>query len=543
MPLFQNVEKCTIHVDTSSIANHEFAGVGFHVAYHMNEEKSNKEHFEQVIAKRWRELAPSFARVWHTWRWNQEELDRFASHLLRMKNDTNTIIYVTTLGPKVVRDDKEMKAYAKLIADQLEYLIKEKGCTNVKYYCMTNELSLNAWGDMRYCLDVFKNYHQAFFDEFTKRKLPVGLLATDASPKEWWGTILWAEKNMDDITAVYGGHTYFNDMLPDFKYFYRYWTEYTDWAGELSKRTGKHFILGEFGCSQDNRVVDGVLLDRCKCYYDERLAPLVALQLAEAVIAAINSGFYAMATWTFSDYPDPPWTFSDYPDPPKGANRINKWGTFKWTDDGDYSTRDHYYGYGLLTKFLNGPAKTFRTSSNDGLVHAAALQHHNGTWSFAICNRNDCRVPIELVLDSKINLRLRKYVYDSSKVPQNQFGDLQTYSEIVDLKEGVLNDVITPESLYVYTTQYSEMIPAKVEGITSKECKDGTVVVKWDHSKEKDFCYYRVFRGEKPDFKPDNNNQIVSTIGNEYIDKNVEKGKKYFYKVCVVDKWGNVGEV
>ena len=42
--------------------------------------------------------------------------------------------------------DEELTAYASNVADRLEYLIYEKGLSNVKIYCMSNELSLDDWG-------------------------------------------------------------------------------------------------------------------------------------------------------------------------------------------------------------------------------------------------------------------------------------------------------------------------------------------------------------------------------------------------------------
>jgi hypothetical protein len=71
------------------------------------------------------------------------------------------------------------------------------------------------------------------------------------------------------------------------------------------------------------------------------------LQTAEAAIAAINAGAYAMGYWTFTDYPD------------RQGQGINQWGLFKSMSAGAV-TRAPYYCYGLLTKFLRGPARVYR---------------------------------------------------------------------------------------------------------------------------------------------------------------------------------------
>jgi hypothetical protein len=70
--------------------------------------------------------------------------------------------------------------YARRIADDLEYLVRGRGLDNVRYYCMTNELTLHKWADMVPDLPRFADYHRALHREFRARDLPVGLLASDA---------------------------------------------------------------------------------------------------------------------------------------------------------------------------------------------------------------------------------------------------------------------------------------------------------------------------------------------------------------------------
>ena len=46
---------------TGTIVNEKFGGVGFHVFDHVH--NGPHWHYEQVFAKRWRELNPSFVRL------------------------------------------------------------------------------------------------------------------------------------------------------------------------------------------------------------------------------------------------------------------------------------------------------------------------------------------------------------------------------------------------------------------------------------------------------------------------------------------------
>lgn len=518
-----------VRVDTADVVHAHFGGVGFHVFHHVHPTDDRR---MEIIRKRWRELNPSFARMNDSWEWDHETLDRVAAHMLRMKEETQTEIYLTTWGPKETQAGAEREAYAKRVVDNLEYLIREKGCTNIKTYCMTNELTLSQWGSLRSDLPTFKDYHQNLHDEIRARGLGVQLLATDAAPAAFWNTIEWATRNMDDITGIYGGHHYINSYAPDDPTFYPWFLEKATWAAGLARGKGKDFILGEFGCKQDGRTIDGKKRDLC-IYWDTEQEPMVGIQLAEAVIAAVNAGVYAMGNWTFTDFPD------DYRE-----TYLNKWGLFKWSGD-DTSTRDHYYGYGLLTRFLRGPATVYRVGANDPRLRVAALQHQGRrTFSMAVVNRNVRDVAAEFALAGVAGLRrFHKYVYDPADVPQHPFGDLQEPEAAVEVREGKVRDTLRAGTLTVYTSVPDDTRPAPVGGVTSWPGPDGRCRVTWDPNAEDDICYYRVYRGVRADFVPDTASQIGSITGTELIDRDTNPALRAFYKVVAVDRSGNAGPV
>lgn len=499
-----------VTVHTSNVVHPRFGGVGFHVFHHTHD--MSKDHLEQVVAKRWRELNPSFARLNDKWDWDRAALDKVAAHVLRLK-ETATEIYFATWGPKDTEPGQERAEYARRVVDNLEYLVREKGCTNIKYYCMSNEMSLNGWGKLRSDLPKFRDYHNELFREIRRRKLNISLLATDAAPLASWHTIEWAAKNMDDITGVYGGHHYINRRHPKDERFYPWFLSEMERGVRVARRRGKDFILGEFGCKQDGRTLNGVKMDRC-IYWDTPTEPLVGIQLAEATIAAMNAGIYAMGNWTFMDFPD-------------GYRKtyINKWGTFRWSGS-DYSTRAHYYAFGLLTKFLRGPATVFGVGSSDPRVRAAAVEHHGTkTYSVAVVNRN--KVPIELRLRLPLKARLRKYVYDPANVPFHPFGDLQEPAGTIDL-DRELTDTVGAGCLVVYTTAYDSRPPAAVRDLTV----DGEGRLEWEPNEEQDLCYYRLYRSGE---------QIGSTIATQFRDTEATPGAAVRYQVVAVDQSGNTG--
>lgn len=512
----------TVHTD--EVLQPNFVGVGFHVFHHVH--PISQTFLETVVAKRWREIDPSFARLNDQWNWDQATLDKVAAHLLRFKQ-TGTEIYMTTWGPQDTQPGEERASYAKRVVDNLEYLVRTKGCTNIKWYCMTNELTLGSWGTLIDDLPKFKDYHQHLYDELKARNLDIKLLATDASPIQRWNSIEWATENMDGITGAYGGHHYFNNHAPDDERFYPWFLPKLEWGVGLATAKGKPFIMGEFGCKQDGRTIDGVKRDVC-IYWDTPDEPMVGIQLAEAAIAALNAGAYALGNWTFMDFPD------EY-----NRSYINKWGTFKWTGN-DYSTRAHYYGYGLLTKFCRGRATVFKVDCSDPYVRVAALQHHGtDTYSIAVVNRYQGDVPLDIRLEeANADADFRKYVYDPQNVPFHPHGDLQGPAGKVPMRDGRLTDTVGAGMLVVYTTAYDEEPPAPVTGLKVEKA-DAGVRLAWDPSPEPDLCYYRVYCGESADFQPTVEAQTGSTIATEFLHERQGTEGRSHYKVVAVDQSGN----
>ncbi|MCK4992916.1 MAG: fibronectin type III domain-containing protein [Bacteroidales bacterium] len=514
---------------TNNIVNEEFGGMGFHVFYHSHD--APMWHYEEVFAKRWRELNPSFARITDFPGWDPEKIDDVARYLEVMK-DTETELYFTTWGAGVINEYEDELDYVKKQIDNLEYWRRNKEFENLKYYCMTNELSLDEWASLvkNNDLDRFKDIHQLFYDELKSRDLDIKLLATDASPFTYWPTIEWAAENMDEITGVYGGHHYINSYDLFDQSFYPFFLEKMKWGANLAREKNKNFIVGEFGPKQNSNIIDSVKHDAC-IYNNTPLERYVGIQVAEAIIAMINGGIYASSYWTFCDFP------SGY-----RSTYINKWGVFKWEID-DFTTRPSYYALGLLTKFFRGPAKVFEVNTTDTLLRVCAIKNSDkNTISIAIINRNNENRKLNLQLEpSDSGLTFRKYVYDPENVPFNYFGDLQSPSGKITLVGKILEDIVPPNSLVVYTSDFDENPPAPVKNLMVEKIKidrDRNVLT-WNPSDEDDFCYYRIYRAEQENVEVSPLKQIATTISTKYIDKRVHGLPQYYYKVVAVDNSGN----
>ena len=526
----ENIPVTNVEI-SSNIINADFGGVGFHVFDHVH--NGPRWHYEQVFAKRWRELNPSFVRLNDDPTWDFKKLDSISKYLEVMKG-TNTEMYLTSWNTRTIKDFRNEKDYVRHEVDNLEYLKKTLGFDKIRYYCMANELSLDRWASMVNDLEYFKKIQGLFYNELQARNLNIGLLATDASPLENWQTIEWASENMDDITGVYGGHHYINDYDLFDPSFYNFFLGKMKWGTGIARDKNKKFIVGEFGAKQNSNLIDSVMHDAC-IYNNTPLENYLGIQVIEAIIAMINGGVYECGYWTFSDFP------SSY-----RSNYINKWGLFRWEVD-NYTTKPVYYCLGLITKFFRGPAEAYETVSADSLIRIAAIRNlENGSISVAVINRNEktkqLRIKINTQEDNKV---FRKYLYDPGNVPFNYFGDLQQYTKEIALKNGFISDTIPPLSLAVYTTNYDNDPPAKVRGMKVEYRKIGNrdrTVLTWESNTEKDFCYYRIYRSEKPEVEISARRQIASTISNEYIDQSIHNLPQYYYRVIAVDQSGNSSE-
>ncbi len=377
-----------------------FEGVGYHAFFTLHDREMSPA-MEALHHARWRELSPSFARVTHAWTWNTE----YAVRQLQMMRDAGTSVYLTTWDPPDLPTASERDAYADRVAELLFDLVIRRGLDNVRWYCMTNELSITGqrWGTLYKDLPTFADYHRRIHRALQERKIPVGLLATDASPVQRWDSIDWAMNTMDDVTAAYGGHHYVNDHLPDDPDFYAWFRDRVTPYAQRARSLGKPFLIGEFGPRQYQGERYGFAnWDGC-AWFDTSQEPAAAVQTVEAAMAAIDAGADGVGYWTFSDFPD------EYS--PTRAY-ANKWGTFRW--DETFSTRPVYYAIGLLSRFLRGPGTVHDVDTGDPLVRAVAV--HGGVparYSVAVINRRPVPIQIRLLAPAPRSLeRIDAYVFD-----------------------------------------------------------------------------------------------------------------------------------
>ena len=540
-------------METVRISKHEFAhtfgGVGFHnndaTMYHI----IDREHFDQYICKCYREISPGFMRTFAGFSdWTKEAMDEFAQYYEKMQKWTDTPMYLTPGMGKTHFSDEEIKQYCEDVAERLDYLYNEKNVKHIRYYCFSNEMSCVMWGTLLKDLPLFKKYHECLYSAFQKRNLPIGLLATDASGYDHWKTVDWAIQNMPSISEDFCVHIYENGHDIYDTDFYDFFAEKCKEIVDKSiKCFGKRVILGEIGIQKNAGQLTfnkSIVIDTCRYFKDKYEEAYCGLMLTEMAFAAINSGVFALAYWSYIDHPDPyscaysssndeyarKWGEAERFFSTTADTKYNKWGFLKWDDEnGDYTARSHYWCIGLLAKFFKKNSKVLDIECDNRNLRACGILNRNKTVSVGIVNRN--KEAVEITFDSKLfRQKIRVYEYDVNNPPYNEFADLQDYT-ILQNKDN-LTYTLKPDSVTYFTTDYI----VKEQSVYADDVTFTDEEISWNEVKDKNHCYYRVFTSDEKDFVPSMENQIASTVATTLKSNKVKK----YIKVLSVDKSGNI---
>jgi len=525
-----------------------FGGVGFHNSEASMIPIMSPRFKNEIALKTFREISPSFSRVFAGFaNWTREAMDAFADYYDETFRKSGTLLYVVPGRMPMMMDDFNMEDYCEQVAVRMKYLIQERKCTKIRYYCVTNELSVgNTYAFLATRLELFKELHACLYKAFARHGLDVGLIATDCSGTQNFGQIKWAIDNMDEITDAYCAHLYVTNYAPGDPDAYDYLVSVFTPEVMHAHAKQKRFILGEYGytnneyrrwCPMNNDVSYNVAYPEAEADY--------ALAVCEMAMAAINTGCFAAVLWTMIDYPDP--FIREDGDTPEekdryqvarfsGAGldyRYNKWGLIRWCEDEqDYSSRASLYTMGYMAKlFKKGSRVLVCNCGEDKQLRCSAVTNQDGSVSIAVINWENAEKEIRIELEHRVTKPLRVYECAAQHIPYNAFNDLQDYSQLLNLENGGVTLKLQPRSITFLTTDYIDRVPSKIRNIRKQPGQ-----LRWDACEDPEHCYYRVFAGESPDFTPGKENQIASTVA-QFVQITEPA---LCYKVFSVDRWGNI---
>lgn len=516
-----------------------FGGLGFHNSEATMTAIMAPEFLEQRVLKTFREITPTFSRVYGGFAdWTREAMDRFADYYDQTFRKAGTLIYMVPGRMPIPTEDFDFEDYYDRTARNLHYLINERGCNKIRYFCVTNELSAgNTYAYFAKDLPLFAKLQEGLYRVFKRYGLDVGLVATDSSGEVFLPHIGWATENMDEITDDYCAHLYLSKLQPGDPELYGYCLKCFEDLTNQARKMQKRFILGEYGLNPANRSSEGapMCLDMSYAAVHPENDGIHGIAIAEMALAVINSGTFAGVFWTLFDYPDP--FIRENGDTPEEKARYdvarfsghgiqiryNKHGLIRWCgDEQDYASRAALYTMGYLAKLFRKGSRVLDAYWDDEKLRAAAVTNADGSVSVCIISWHETQQEVELSIDHTMDKPMRRYDYSAQNVPYNPFCDLQSASGTVQCN-GSVKLTLAPQSVTFLTTDYVDRTPAKIKKVTLK----GTTL-RWDACKDPEHCYYRVYADGK---------QIASTVATS-----LKIGDpKLHYKVISVDKYGNAG--
>jgi len=526
-----------------------FAGVGFHNSEATMTALMSSSFKNERVLKTFREISPTFSRVFAGYaNWTKEAMDAFADYYDETFRNSGTLLYLVPGRMPYITEDFDIDDYCERVAVNLEYLIKERNCTKIRYYCVTNELSVgNTYAYLSNHLDLFKTLHEKLYLAFRRHDLDIGLMATDCSGVEKFNQVQWAADNIDEITETYCVHLYSHKTPGDLDS-YQYYVDAFHPLVVIANSKEKRVALGEFGQGMSGAPKHYPMgNDRCLAENAPELEALHAIGICEEAMAAINVGFLSAVLWTLFDYPDP--FIRENGDTPEEkarydacrfsghglSFRYNKWGLVRWSDfDKDYSARAGLYTMGYMAKLFRKGTRVFPCSWDDQHLRCCSVVDDNGNISVAIINWSDEAQEIGLEFEGvKPPKTFRKYEYCANNVPHNKFNDLQPCSGTVDLTEGAGRVALREKSVTFLTTDYVDRTPSAIQDLA---VSDGLLT--WKKCEDAEHRYYRVYASDEKEFPICYENQIASTVAESY-----RPDRSYaHYAVVSVDAYGNVGE-
>ena len=517
-----------------------WGGFGFHNSEATMLPMMTEEFRDQRVLKTFREISPTYSRVFAGFaNWTREAADHFADYYDLTFRGAGTTLYVVPGRMPVITDDFDAEDYCENVADRLDYLVRERKCTKLRYYCLSNELSVGptyAWFAQHW--DLYAEINRAMQRAFLGKGLDIGLQTPDSSGFTRMQDIGWAISNVNEQTEVYCWHYYDRSHVPGDPALYRELsTALTNLVSQCLRKE-KRLSLGEFGFTGRNTPYHkGTMRDDAHDGFrnpDGAFARGAAISRAEMGLAALNAGAISAVSWTMVDYPDPFLREDGDTDKEKARYevarysgfgldvRYNKNGLFRWCDEEhDYSSYPDLYTMGYLVKLFRKGARVLPWTTPDETLRAGGVTNPDGSASFAIVNWGVAKT-VELLLPFSPDRPLRIYEYDSARPPYSAFNDLQPPRGTAVAEKGVVSVTVPARAMLFLTTDYRERQPAEIKGI---RVADGRLV--WAASTEPEHCYYRVFR---------NGRQIASTVATSLP----ADGDPSAYAVKSVDKWGNV---
>ncbi len=131
----------------------------------------------------------------------------------------------------------------------------------------------------------------------------------------------------------------------------------------------------------------------------------------------------------------------------------------------------------------------------------------------------------------------REYYYDRGILSAVvEVGSRNIPDYLINMSQSVDENI--PALLYALSNaiNYSDLAPMRPENFTVRDVLANQVVLAWEHSPDDEGCYYQVYRSESPKYHCTRENLVAITSQNEYTDKQLKSGHRYYYNLRKVNR-------
>ena len=475
-------EPVQITVDAQAVVSSNFLGFGVNWCPYPWFDLSDKSWAE--CFKRMDYMRPAMARVmlraFHycngfdasgkpVYDWNSARMQRLYRLLDYCQQRDITVIFGEWESP---RDNGELADLAsdklqpykmaendprwhRIIADSLEYLIRTRHYTCIKYYNLVNEPN-GGWSgvaDFPRWQAALKNFHA----ELKKRGLlkELSIIGPDVCQFEDSYWLDFTVRKCADQIGLYDLHLYArpkeveSGILETFYKSKRFFVDRFDWQG-----IKKPFLISEAGMERTGVGEPQGGQDSQFHTYE----PIYGIWLADYNIQCVRAGLQGVLAWSADDAEHIMNNDKGWPDIHKAL--FKKWGF--WNSLGneighpeDTKLRPWFYTWSLMSRYFPGGCRIVK-SSDTGISGLRTLAARIGTNDFTIAFVNDSEQSQKICTAAtgwNSNAKLSRYNFSGTDRPVNGDGFPMPKETLSGLKlQSGLTVELAPRSFVLLTT-------------------------------------------------------------------------------------------
>ncbi len=430
-----------IVVDTADVSCKDFAGFGAEWDSYSYLDSSISGQDRLTEFERLDYMMMPIIRIMMCGNWCYQGGGFFDWNTPSMKELYRHLDYCQLRGTKVVLTDWGLASWAKpvevknvddtlyasIIAKYMDYLIRQRYYTCIKYFVLVNEpnyevLAANGKTPFEIWQKGVLNVDSVF--KFHGMDTLVSIMGSDQSNADDWH--IKAVDSLHKQLNAYDVHRYanWNDVKNGLlePYFANLWN-YSKENDSFAYR--KPLMVAEAGRNDLARHPYGnVQIDNAS----------YGVFMADYAVQAVRAGSHAVLAWMASD----------------NSHKNFYWGLWK-DSNSDLELRPWFYAWSLLSRHFPTGSKIFRTNG-ETYLRTMAARTINGRWSFFIVNMNNVAKTINITLPENMVQPLKRYLYNESNVKSDYKG-FPVHLETITTQTGILT-TSCPAASVVLLTNY-----------------------------------------------------------------------------------------